>query len=591
MITEMKKMKQLGKSSATKVITFYCLGVLAGLLLLMALGRLLWHSKYYPGVAVAGIEIEGLTREQAKQKIVDETANYKMTLTFNGSSWITESEVVKFEVDESLNEAYRVGRRLKVADYLLFLVNEPNNFELRIAEGSSERLNSLISEIASTIEIPAKEVTINLGSKSAVVTNGEDGVRVDVAELVSRVNRSARTLDNKEIPIPTQIVEKALSISELSTLDSRANKLRTKNLILKLDYKQIRLSGGELVAMLMTETQNQNIVDQEKVTHFVEGVADSLNSPAEDARFEFVDGKVKEFAPGKDGIEVSVQPTTVDTQKVIEKLLAEDIKVETVEIVATRTPPSVTMDKVNELGIKERIGRGESYYAHSIANRIYNVGLAASRTNSALIPPGGEYSFNKTVGEISGATGYKTAYVISGGRTVLGDGGGVCQVSTTLFRAAMNAGLPITERWAHAYRVGYYEQNSKPGIDATVYSPSKDLRFANDTPGHILVQTINDPKELHLVVEIYGTSDGRVATVSEPVVSGVSAPLPDIYQDDPSLPTGTTKQVDWSAWGAKASFNYKVVRGGETLQEKTFVSAYRPWANVYLRGTGSPTAQ
>ena len=257
-----------------------------------------------------------------------------------------------------------------------------------------------------------------------------------------------------------------------------------------------------------------------------------------------------------------------------------------IEIVVDRTSPKVTIDKINELGIKERIGRGESYYAHSIPNRVFNVGLAAERTNSVLVPPGDEYSFNKSVGEISGATGYRTAYVISGGRTVLGDGGGVCQVSTTLFRAAMNAGLPITERWAHAYRVGYYEQNSKPGVDATVYSPSKDLRFKNDTPGHILVQTINDPKELHLVVEIYGTSDGRVATVTEPKISGMSGPLPTIYQDDPSLPTGTMKQVDWAASGAKTSFEYKVERNGEVLQDKVFSSNYRPWASVFLRGTG-----
>jgi vancomycin resistance protein YoaR len=133
--------------------------------------------------------------------------------------------------------------------------------------------------------------------------------------------------------------------------------------------------------------------------------------------------------------------------------------------------------------------------------------------------------------------------------------------------------------------VGYYEQNSKPGIDATVYSPSKDLRFRNDTPGHILVQLTNDPKKLHLVVEIYGTSDGRVATMTEPKVWGVSPPPPDVIQDDPTLPAGTMQQVDWAAWGAKTSFEYKVMRNGELLYEKTFNSNFKPWANVYLKGT------
>lgn len=586
MITEMKKMKQLAKTPATKMMLFYCLGVLAGLLMLVAVGRLLWHSKFYPGVAVAGVSIEGLTRDQAKIKLEKEILNYKQILVFNGSKWQTPIKAVNFEVEATLNEAYRVGRRLQIADYLLFLINEKNNFALKINEGSTESLNTLIGEVASTIEIPAKETTINIKKNGVEVINGEDGIRVDVAELVGRINASAAMLGNKEVSVPTQVVETTLSDTQLKVLEGRAKGLSAKNINLTLDDEKIKLSGKELIAMLATDPNTDAVVDYDKALHFVEGVAESLNSPAQDAKFEFVDGKVKEFAPGKDGVEVVIEATTSELQNKIEQMIVSDEVQAGLPVIATRTAPMVTMDKVNELGIKERIGRGESYYAHSIANRIYNVGLAASRTNSALIPPGGEYSFNKTVGEISGATGYKTAYVISGGRTVLGDGGGVCQVSTTLFRAAMNAGLPVTERWAHAYRVGYYEQNSKPGIDATVYSPSKDLRFANDTPGHILVQTINDPKELHLVVEIYGTSDGRVATVSEPVVSGVSAPLPDIYQDDPSLPSGTTKQVDWSAAGAKASFNYKVVRDGETLQEKTFVSAYRPWANVYLRGTG-----
>jgi vancomycin resistance protein YoaR len=158
-------------------------------------------------------------------------------------------------------------------------------------------------------------------------------------------------------------------------------------------------------------------------------------------------------------------------------------------------------------------------------------------------------------------------------------------VSTTVFRAATAAGLPITERWAHAYRVGYYEQNSKPGIDATIFEPGKDFKFKNDTPGYILVQTINDPKTLHLIVDIYGTSDGRVATVSTPKVWGITPPPPDIIQDDPTLRVGTTKQVDWSAWGAKTSFVYMVTRNGETLQSVKFNSNYKPWANIYLKGT------
>jgi len=133
--------------------------------------------------------------------------------------------------------------------------------------------------------------------------------------------------------------------------------------------------------------------------------------------------------------------------------------------------------------------------------------------------------------------------------------------------------------------VGYYEQDSAPGFDATIYAPSPDLKINNDTPGHILVQTSVDTKTSTLVFEIYGTKDGRVASVTKPVVSAQVAPPEDLYVDDPTLPAGTVKQIDYKAWGAKVSFNYLVTRNGEEIYKKTFVSNYRPWQAVYLRGT------
>ncbi len=168
----------------------------------------------------------------------------------------------------------------------------------------------------------------------------------------------------------------------------------------------------------------------------------------------------------------------------------------------------------------------------------------------------------------------------------MGDGGGVCQVSTTLFRAALKAGLPILQRQAHAYRVSYYEQDSPPGFDATVYDPTADLKIKNDTPAHILIQPTFDSKKMILTFDIYGTSDGRIATTSKPKITDQVAPPEDLYQNDPTLPAGTIKQIDWKAWGSKATFNYSVERNNEIIYKKTFVSNYRPWQAVYLRGTG-----
>jgi vancomycin resistance protein YoaR len=255
------------------------------------------------------------------------------------------------------------------------------------------------------------------------------------------------------------------------------------------------------------------------------------------------------------------------------------------EIPVIYTDPQVTTQQVNNLGIKERIGVGQSLFKGSIPSRIHNVGLAASKISGTLLAPGEVFSFNKTLGDVSALTGYKQAYIIKDGKTVLGDGGGVCQVSTTLFRALLNAGLPINERAGHSYRVYYYEQGSSPGLDATVYDPSPDLKFTNDTNDHVLIQSIFEPKIYKLTVEIYGTSDGRIAETTKPVVSSVVAPADDLYIDDATLPIGTIKQTEHKSWGAKVTYDYVVKKNEDIIFQKKFITNYKPWQAVYLRGT------
>ena len=161
----------------------------------------------------------------------------------------------------------------------------------------------------------------------------------------------------------------------------------------------------------------------------------------------------------------------------------------------------------------------------------------------------------------------------------------MCQVSTTLFRAILAAGVPIEERTAHAYRVHYYEKDSQPGFDATIFTPEVDLKFKNDTPAYILIQTTVDEARNKLTFELYGAGDGRKVEISKSRVWDVTPPPPALYQDDPTLSKGVVKQVDWAAWGAKAAFDWKVTRGADVLQERTFYSNYRPWQAVFLKGT------
>ncbi|HCM38316.1 MAG: VanW family protein [Candidatus Gottesmanbacteria bacterium GW2011_GWB1_43_11] len=328
---------------------------------------------------------------------------------------------------------------------------------------------------------------------------------------------------------------------------------------------------------------------EEILNKTLDQLAQRINIAPENALFEFRSGRVTAFKPAKSG-------RVLETQQVKDWLtqqltvLANQTNPETnlqLTLPVKTLAPTIDTAQANDLGITELIGQGESFFKGSIPGRIHNVALAASRINGVLIPPATTFSFNDTVGDISAATGYKQAYVIKNGRTVLDDGGGVCQVSTTLFRAALNAGLSIVERHAHSYRVGYYEQGGwKPGFDATVYAPSYDLKIKNDTPTYILIQAKTDLANFKLTFELYGVKDGRQVNISPVRLWDPVPPPPDLNQDDPTLPNGTIKQVDWAAPGIKASFDYRVTRGETELFKKTFYSNFIPWQAVYLKGTG-----
>ena len=328
--------------------------------------------------------------------------------------------------------------------------------------------------------------------------------------------------------------------------------------------------------------------NSDKFADLIRPIQEKAYKAPVNAQFSIENNRVSTFKESEDGTQLDVSKA----QQFMDEAVGRAVKKGTsqnfsFEIPAITLPPDTTTEEANSFGIVEEIGSGTSLYNHSIPNRIHNVKLAAARVSGILVKPGEEFSFDKYLGDVSKATGYATAYVITNGKTVLGDGGGVCQVSTTLFRALLNAGLPITERHAHAYRVGYYEEDSPAGIDATVFYPSVDLKFVNDTGNYVLIQSKASEDELRLTYTLYGKKDGRQVTLTKPVITGYSpAPAP-LYQDDPTLPKGTTNQVDFAAAGSTASFHRTVKdRSGKVIIDENFVSRYAPWRAVFLVGTG-----
>lgn len=302
---------------------------------------------------------------------------------------------------------------------------------------------------------------------------------------------------------------------------------------------------------------------------------------AKDAKFQLEGTRVVAFQIEEEGVKVDRRRTIAD----FENTLQEDSDHPRITISSESQKPLVQIKDINTFGIIEKVAEGVSDYRGSSNERIHNLLRAATQLHGVLIPKGETFSYNKSVGDISVQTGYKQAYIIQDGKTILGDGGGICQTSTTIFRTALNAGLPITERHAHSYRVKYYENDQKPGLDATVFAPRVDFRFKNDTPAALLIQMTVDKEKKKLTLTFYGTRDGREVTLSPIRVTGYRPPPEAQFIDDPTLPRGTQKQVDFAATGATSKFDYLVKRNGEVLQQRTFVSNYRPWQAIFLVGT------
>lgn len=354
---------------------------------------------------------------------------------------------------------------------------------------------------------------------------------------------------------------------------------RSSNYPTKLYQNISALFHSQKYAFTIYPEYDKNIIEE-----FSSTISEKYNKPAKNALFAFEQGKVKSFRQEEKGVRVETEPFIEEFETKI-KMIQSNQGIVEIRLKKKILEPEITLAKANDFGIEELIAEGESNFSHSIPERIHNIIVASSKFNGVLIPKDQIFSFNETVGDISILTGYKPAYIIKNGRTVLGDGGGVCQVSTTLFRAALQAGLPVIERHAHAYRVSYYENDGKPGFDATVFDPSADLRIKNDTSASILIQTEVDTDGNLLYFRLYGKKDGRNITISDPSLSDVSPPPPPLNQDDPTLKRGVVKQVDFPAWGGKASFDYTVQKKDGTVTKQTFFSVYKPWQAVFLVGT------
>jgi vancomycin resistance protein YoaR len=251
-------------------------------------------------------------------------------------------------------------------------------------------------------------------------------------------------------------------------------------------------------------------LDETQLKNYLAKIREDSRVQPENAKLSFEGGNVSAFSLSKEGYEIDEEKSFEE----IKKNFAENPYSREISLPASLLKPDVTSTDLDKYGIKELIGQGTSNFRGSPTNRIHNINVGASKFNGVLIKPGEEFSFIKTLGPVDASTGYLPELVIKVDKTIPEYGGGMCQVSTTMFRAALNAGLKITARTNHAYPVQYY---APQGMDATVYIPKPDLMFLNDTPNYILVQTRIEGTQLFF--DFFGTSDGRETKLIGPTVT------------------------------------------------------------------------
>ncbi|MDD5606009.1 MAG: VanW family protein [Patescibacteria group bacterium] len=313
--------------------------------------------------------------------------------------------------------------------------------------------------------------------------------------------------------------------------------------------------------------------NHEALMEYLNSIANDVDQEGRDAKLVIKNNRVVEFVSEQTGHKLDVdRAVTLIASRLLDPI-------EPIELPVKITRPKITLADTNTLGIETLVARGVSDFSGSPRNRRHNIGVGAGRFDGLIIKPDATFSFVQNLGNVDASTGYLPELVIKGDETVPEYGGGLCQVSTTAFRAILNGGLPVVERRNHSYRVVYYEP---AGTDATIYQPYPDLKFKNDTGAHIFMDTYIEGTKLYF--DFYGTDTGRTVELDGPRIFNVTDYPEPIYIDTSTLEPGEIQQVDIAHRGADAVLYRKVYKDGKLILEDTFKSHYIPWPAKYLRG-------
>ena len=571
--------------------------------------RTVYQGRIFPGIYMGWVNLSGQTPTDAAELLRAEYTypdQGQITLQYDDLSWdATPAELgYFFSPNYNTELAFQTGRKGDIAERIAAQIQVLRNgiilapqFVLDEKTGTN-----YLEEIAAGVNQPVVEASLKLEGLEVLVQPGQIGREMDIPASLAVVALQMRTLQDGSIPL---IVEESYpKILDVTAQAEFAREILSQPLILKIpdsaenDPGPWALTPEQLVEMMIIERivthegESYRItLDPEQLRSYLEKKAKKINREPKNARMYF-DDDTRELVVIEGeivGLALDIDQSIIHVQ---ERLVTGEHEI---ALVLEKTQPVITSENTaEELGITERVSSQTTYFFGSDSSRIHNIATAAARFHGIFIAPGETFSMAEQLGDVTLDTGYSEAWIIFGDRTIKGVGGGVCQVSTTLFRTVFFGGFPIVERHPHAYRVLYYEQNSGgsnnpklAGLDATVYVPVVDFKFTNDTEHWLLMETYVNEAHRWLTWKFYSTSDGRTVDWSTTGLKKKKDPPDPIYEENSALKKGEVKQVDWAVEGATVTVTRNVFRNGEKLWTDTIQTKYQPWAAICQYGPGT----
>ena len=568
-----------------------------------------YANRIYPGVYVDDLDLSGLSLDEAGELLAEALPySYEgiLRLHYAGREWEVQPIDLGYLIDPTINaqRAYDFGRQGWLTNNLMdkgrawftgIQLSPVAYFDERAAQ-------AYLQSIAEEINQPVKEASLGLDNTDVIVKSGQVGLEVDIKVTLSLIESALTEMRSAELAL--SVIETEPEVMDVGRQAELAREMLSKPLELSAsDGKGETLAWTilpEELATMLTITRikgeeddrpgYQISLNEDLFSEYLSGLAPGLSISPVNARFVFNDDSLQ--------LEL-IEPAVIGRElDVLSSMTQIDLKLQNGEhetVIQFETiQPEVTDDMTGQsLGITELVRSETSYFYGSDAARVQNIETAAAQFHGLLIAPGETFSMGDALGNISLENGYAEALIIYGGQTIQGIGGGVCQVSTTLFRTAFNAGFPIVERHAHAYRVGYYEmtrEGSKDpnlaGMDATVYFPLVDMKFTNDTNHWLLMETYMGQYD-SLTWKFYSTKDDRtVDWQTTGPTNVIPAPEP-LYRENPELEKGEIEKVDFAADGAEIFINRTVYINGKVYFSDSFYTKFRPWQAIFEYGPGT----